>query len=148
MVAEAGNENPRVSDEVEDKNIGTVTDSMQADGVFGANCTDMEHNFGVVNLRTDIQLSLNGMPNLNTWTEKEFKRDIMYEVQVASRPEELLEHVPFNNQLSTDEVGLPNTKPKTTWTRFNRIKFGLGGLALAITLPTLGKRDMRDVVGE
>ena len=41
-----------------------------------------------------------------------------------------------------------NSKPKTTWTRINRMDFGLGGLARAITFPTLGKRDMRDTVGE
>ena len=111
-----------MSDEVKAKNIGTVTDSMQVDGVFDANCTIMEeHNSGAVNSRPDIQLSLNDMPNLNTWTEKEFKCAIMDEVQVTSRPEEFLKHVPLNNQLFMDKAGLPNTKPKTTWTWFNRI---------------------------
>ena len=33
---EVGNENPRVSDKVEAKNLGVVTDSMQADGVLCA----------------------------------------------------------------------------------------------------------------
>ena len=56
--------------------------------------------------------------------------------------------MPLNNQLSTDRAGLHNTKPKTTWTQFNRMEFGLGGLARAITLPTLGKRDMSYAIGE
>ena len=68
--------------------------------------------------------------------------------QVMSRSEEFHEHMPHNNQLVMDGVGLSNYKPKPTWTRFNRMEFGLGGLARAITLPTIGKRDMRDEVGE
>lgn len=56
--------------------------------------------------------------------------------------------MPHNNQLSVDGARLSNFKPKSTWTRFNRMEFGPGGLARAITLPTLGKRDMRDDVGE
>ena len=45
---------------------------------------------------------------------------------------------------STDGFGLSTSKPKNTWTRINRMDFGLGGLAKAITLAVLGKRDMRD----
>nr|POF00459.1 hypothetical protein CFP56_43316 [Quercus suber] len=44
----------------------------------------------------------------------------------------------------TDEVGLSTTRPKTTWTRINRMDFGLGGLTRAITLSSLGKRDVRE----
>nr|POF18187.1 hypothetical protein CFP56_50722 [Quercus suber] len=119
MAAEVGNENPRVVDEVEAENSGPFTDSMQTDAVLGANRADVEE--------------LNSGEN---------------EVQVVSRLEELLEHVPYNNQPSLDGARLSNFKPKSTWTRFNRMEFGLGGLACAITLLTLGKRDMRDDVGE
>ena len=31
-------------------------------------------------------------------------------------------------------------KPKSTWTRFNRMDFGLGGLSKAFMLPARGKR--------
>ena len=31
-------------------------------------------------------------------------------------------------------------KPKSTWTRFNRMDFGLGGLSKALMLPARGKR--------
>ena len=85
---------------------------------------------------------------MNTWNEKEVKRANRNEVQVVSRSEEGTEHVPYNNQPSLEGAGLSNFKPKSTWTRFNRMEFGLGGLARAITLPTLGKRNLRDDVDE
>ena len=44
---------------------------MQTDVVLGANRADVEeHISGVVTSKSDIQLLLNGLPNLNTWTEK------------------------------------------------------------------------------
>ena len=42
-----------------------------------------------------------------------------------------------------DTTGPSVSRPKTTWTRINRIDFGLGGLTKALTLPSLGKRDTR-----
>ena len=148
-VAEASNENPREVDKVEAEISGSVTDSMQTNAVLGANRADVEeHISGAVTSKPDFQLLLNGMPNLNTWTEKEAKSANRNEVQEVSRSEEILEHVPLNKQLVMDEVGLSNYKPKPTWIRFNRMEFGLGGLARAITLPTLGKRDTRDEVSE
>ena len=38
-------------------------------------------------------------------------------------------------------------KPKNTWTRMNRMDFGLSGLTKSITLPGLGKRDVRERQG-
>lgn len=38
------------------------------------------------------------------------------------------------------KAGPSNSKPKSTWTRFNRMNFGLGGLSKALLLPTRGKR--------
>lgn len=65
--AEVGSENPRVTDEVDAENLGPVTDSMQADAVLVANRADVEeHNSGAVISKPDIQLLLNGMPDLNT----------------------------------------------------------------------------------
>ncbi|KAL0007845.1 hypothetical protein SO802_009347 [Lithocarpus litseifolius] len=37
-------------------------------------------------------------------------------------------------------VGPSSVKPKSTWTRFNRMDFGLGGLSKALQLPIRGKR--------
>ena len=146
---EVGNENPRVSDKVEAKNLGVVTDSMQADGVFCASHTNVEeYNSVGVNPSLDIKLTLNGKVDLNTWTEKELAHTTTDEVQVEIRPDGFQEHMLLTNELSTAGSGLFNSKPKTTWTRINRMDFGLGGLARAITFPTLGKRDMRDTVGE
>nr|POE85718.1 hypothetical protein CFP56_35836 [Quercus suber] len=146
---EVGDENPRIVDEVEAENFGIVTDSMQTDAVLGAKGADVEkQNTGVISSEPDIQLVLNGRPNLNTWTEKEVKRANRNEVQLVSRSEEGIEHMPCNNQPSLEGAGLSNFKPKSTWTRFNRMEFGLGGLAHAITLSPLGKKDMRDDVDE
>nr|POE45992.1 hypothetical protein CFP56_53129 [Quercus suber] len=56
-------------------------------------------------------------------------------------------HVPFN-ELNTHTVwevpGPSDVKPKSTWTRINIMDFGLGGLARAITMTGLGKRELRD----
>ena len=69
--AVAGNENPREVDNIEAVISGSVTDSMQIDAVLGANRADVEeHISGAVTSKLDIHLLLNGLPNLNTWTEK------------------------------------------------------------------------------
>ena len=36
---------------------------------------------------------------------------------------------------------LPVVRPKSTWTRINRMDFGLGGFTKNLVLPTLGKRE-------
>ncbi|KAK7841097.1 uncharacterized protein CFP56_015777 [Quercus suber] len=43
------------------------------------------------------------------------------------------------------QIGPSQLKPKSTWTRINRMDFGLGGFTNSITLPGLGKRDKRKV---
>ena len=45
---------------------------------------------------------------------------------------------------SPDVIGPGNYKPKGTWTRINKMNFGLGGFTKAIMLPGLGKRDSRE----
>ena len=37
-------------------------------------------------------------------------------------------------------AGPGSIKPKSIWTRFNRMDFGLGGLSKALQFPTRGKR--------
>nr|POE52802.1 hypothetical protein CFP56_68712 [Quercus suber] len=39
-----------------------------------------------------------------------------------------------------EKIGPSSVKPKSTWTRFNRMDFGLGGLSKALQLPTHRKR--------
>ena len=46
--------------------------------------------------------------------------------------------------LSSDMSGPNNVKAQGTWTRINRMDFGLGGFSKAIMLPRLGKRDSRE----
>ena len=46
-----------------------------------------------------------------------------------------------------DQTGPMQLKPKNTWTRMNRMDFGLSGLTKSITLPGLGKRDVREREG-
>ena len=46
-----------------------------------------------------------------------------------------------------DQTGPMQLKPKNTWTRMNRMDFGLSGLTRTITLPGLGKRDVREREG-
>ena len=46
-----------------------------------------------------------------------------------------------------DQTGPMHLKPKNTWTRMNRMDFGLSGLTKSITLPGLGKRDVRERQG-
>ena len=49
---------------------------------------------------------------------------------------------------STPDLSGPSQlKPKNTWTRMNRMDFGLSGLTKSITLPGLGKRDAREIQG-
>ena len=43
-----------------------------------------------------------------------------------------------------DQTGPMHLKPKNTWTRMNRMDFGLSGLTKSITLPGLGKSDGRE----
>ena len=46
-----------------------------------------------------------------------------------------------------DLSGPSHLKPKSTWTRMNRMDFGLSGFTKSITLPGLGKRDAREIQG-
>ena len=52
------------------------------------------------------------------------------------------------NDLNTPTIlevpGPSFVKPKSTWTTINRMDFGLGGLARAIAISGLGKRDLSD----
>ena len=46
-----------------------------------------------------------------------------------------------------DQTGPMQLKPKNTWTWINIMDFGLSGLTKSITLPGLGKRDVREREG-
>ena len=48
------------------------------------------------------------------------------------------------SSLSSGMSGPTNVNPKGSWTRVNRINFGLGGFSKTIILPGLGKRESRE----
>ena len=47
-----------------------------------------------------------------------------------------------------DKAMSSNLKPKSTWTRINRMDFGLGGLSRSLLLPTHGKRSIESNLEE
>ena len=56
-------------------------------------------------------------------------------------------HVPlnmFNTHLGLEVSGPSFVKSKSTWTRINRMDFGLGGLARAFATSRLGKHELSD----
>uniref|UniRef100_A0A7N2MUN9 DUF4283 domain-containing protein n=1 Tax=Quercus lobata TaxID=97700 RepID=A0A7N2MUN9_QUELO len=56
-------------------------------------------------------------------------------------------HVLLNDLKTPTILEVPGpsfVKPKSTWTRINRMDFGLGGLARAIEISGLGKRELSD----
>ena len=50
------------------------------------------------------------------------------------------------SQLDPISNELPVVRPKSTWTRINRMDFGLGGFTKNLVLPTLGKREASQIV--
>ena len=57
---------------------------------------------------------------------------------------------PIYNNLKTEEgqAVTSSLKPKSTWTRINRMDFGLGGLSKALMLLVRGKRNNESVLEE
>ncbi|XP_075663965.1 uncharacterized protein LOC142633609 [Castanea sativa] len=107
-----------------------------------------ECNSEVANQSLDITLSLNGKADLHPRTGKEFSHIDLAKVHVEIKSDGIQDHMPLTTELSKVGAGLSNSKPETTWTWIIRMDFGLGALAKALTLLALGKRDMRDDVGE
>ena len=69
------------------------------------------------------------------------------EGQMDAIPLERQSHELDISTSSPDMIGPSNYKPKGTWTRINRMDFGLGGFTKAITLPGLGKRESHEAQG-
>nr|POE71559.1 hypothetical protein CFP56_12786 [Quercus suber] len=64
----------------------------------------------------------------------------LIEVATGKNKEEVLGVEASGLDQRLEKVGPSSVKPKSTWTRFNRMDFGLGGLSKALQLPTHGKR--------
>ncbi|KAL0007369.1 hypothetical protein SO802_008871 [Lithocarpus litseifolius] len=60
--------------------------------------------------------------------------------------EERSEHAALDTNTLLDKDGPSRIKPIGTWTRINRMEFGLGGLTKAIILPGLGKQNSHEVM--
>ena len=65
--------------------------------------------------------------------------DDLVDVMIQTQGQEL-----DMSSLSPGMSGPNNFKPKSTWTRINRMDFGLGGFSKARMLPGLGKRESRE----
>lgn len=126
-------------------NPGIETGIMRTDGVdFAGHANMKESDSMVVRSNPIIMQSLKGNAETDTCVKEELSFANSDEVQAKYKVDGLHDHTLLSVDKPTDEFGPSTSKPKTTWTRINRMDFGLGGLARAITLPSLGKRDTRE----
>lgn len=135
--------NPRVDDKDDTVNLGNETGIMRADGVNHA--TVKEVNSGVVCFSPSILPTLKDNVESHISFEEGFVLSNLEAVQAEYNADGLLYNLFSAIDKLTDKLGPSSSMPKTTWTRINRMDFGLGGLARAITLPSLGKRDTRAI---
>ena len=64
----------------------------------------------------------------------------LIEVATSKNKEEVLRVEASGLDQRLEMFGPSSVKPKSIWTRFNRMDFGLGGLSKALQLPTRGNR--------
>ena len=133
--------NPRVDDKDDAVNLGNVAGIMHADGVDYANVNEVDS--GIMCFSPSIFPTLKE----NAESHKSFEEGFVLSNSKAMRAEYKADGL-LDNSFSAvdklmDELWPSFSRPKTTWTRINWMDFGLGGLAWAITLPSLGKRDTR-----
>ena len=142
-VTTLGLENPRSVDK--DDLVNLVKEIMCMDGVdFVHQANVEEDNSSEAKARLEITLTNNEIDELH----KSFSDDISYSITdegiTNCMTNGVQRHKPLNDTKMTEEPGPSSVKPKNTWTRINRMDFGLGGLARAITLSILGKRELKD----
>lgn len=85
-----------------------------------------------------VSMDLNG-DDENVGANFKSNEDDLVDVMIQTQWQGL--DMPF---LRPDMSGPNNVKAEGTWTRINRMDFGLGGFSKAIMLPRLGKRDSRE----
>lgn len=142
---EVGPENPRNDDKDDAENPRIDTEIMHTNGVDYAGHANMkESNSMAVSSSPEIMQTLFGNVELNTSLGEELSFLKMDEGRAENKSDGVKSLVLSSNEKPTDESGPSISKPKNTWTRINRMDFGLGDLARAITLPALGKKDLRD----
>ena len=133
-VMEESPENSKAVDEGEVVNPGEIISHMEANvegkdstEVTEIMITDKEDNYLPKNLGDAIFSADEGSKNRMT--------DAAHN------------HVLLNDLNTPTILEVPGpsfVKPKSTWTTINRMDFGLGGLARAIAISGLGKRDLSD----
>ena len=133
--------NPWVDDKDDAVNLGNVAGIMRADGIDHANVKKVD--FGVVCFSLSILPTLKENVESHTGFKEGFVLSNLEAVQAEYRVDGLLDNSFSDVDKLSDKPRPSSFRPKTTWTRINRMDFRLGGLAKAITLPSLGKRDTR-----
>ena len=134
--------NPSENDRDGSMNVGDEAGIKHTDGVDHANVNEMDSK--IVCPTSILMPTLKGNAESHSGFEEELIVSNLEAVQAENRADGL-----YNKSLNAidkpmDDFGPFTTRPKTTWTRISRMDFGLGGLARAITLPSLGKRDVRE----
>ena len=134
VVMEESPKSSKAVDEDEAVNLGEIFSNMEAN-VVGKDCAEV----------TEIMVT----HKEDNYSPKNFG-DAIFSVDVA-RENRMTEaahmHVPLNNLNTPTGLEVPgpsSVKSKSTWTRINRMDFGLGGLARAIAMSGLGKRELSD----
>ena len=143
VVTALGPKKPRSVDKDDPVNlVKEITRMDSVDFVHQANVE--EDNSSEAKVRLEITLTDNEIDELH----KSFGDDISYSITdegiTNCMTNGVQRHMPLNDTKTMGEPGPSFVKPKNTWTRINRMDFGLGGLARAITLPVLGKRELKD----
>lgn len=134
--------NPREEDKDDIVNSGSETGIMHTGWVDHANVKEIDSE--VVCSSPIIMPTLKGNDESNAGFEEELFMSNLEVVQAEYRADGLHDNLLSAVDKLTDESGPSTSRPKTTWIRINRMDFGLSGLARAITLPSLGKKDTRE----
>uniref|UniRef100_A0A7N2LJS9 DUF4283 domain-containing protein n=1 Tax=Quercus lobata TaxID=97700 RepID=A0A7N2LJS9_QUELO len=112
------------------------------DGADHANMNELESKS--VCPTPNLMPILKGNAESHTVCEEELMVSNVEVVQTETREARLYNNSLNNVDKPTGDFGPLTTRPNTTWTCINRMDFGLEGLDRAITLPSLGKRDVRE----
>ena len=137
--AAAREEDPRIpsmDDQVDSKNLGNEVEITGVEGVDHANVKVVDSGNNCFSLSIFPPLHDNAKSHMG------------FEEGLVSSNLEAVQAKYRVDGLFLDTNGLSSSRPRTTWTCINRMDFGLGGLARALTLPSLGKRDTRATSSE
>ncbi|KAK9993984.1 hypothetical protein SO802_023687 [Lithocarpus litseifolius] len=129
--------NPSMNDKEASENPGKLADSMVSNVVQHTN--GMAVVFGNNWVNPSVVPSMHDIADSHTG----FEEELDLSNSKAERADFHMDGLVLGNDKLMETNGLSLSRPKATWTRINRMDFGLGGLARALTLPSLGKRDTR-----